>query len=569
LRHGHNSTLRSPGVRRELAGPAHPLGRPRPIVSIDLMRLHRSLLGAALMLLPAAGLAAQPGPAQASASVSSAGVKRVRIVHTTDFHGRLLPQSPSWAGGRSVGGAAVIAAHMDSAAAHFDGPTLFLSAGDALQGSAVSNLSFGRAVIDVHNASGYDAAALGNHEFDWGQDSLAARAGESTFPWLAANVTVIGTDRQPSYARAWTMIERGGVRVAVIGVALEETPQLVMPGRVANLTFASPARAIDRYAREARAAGADFVVVTGHIGAECQRPVERPAPPAVESEECAGEMMNVVRQLREPIDLFTGGHTHLRVLALAGGTPVVQSWSYGYAYSLTDLEKRGNRTVATRREVRTPWADEVTPDSAVARLVDQWTVETRPILDRTVATLAEELPRPENGLGEFAVGNLLADALRMSAGAEASLVNNGAIRRGLPAGEVNYGTLYELQPFQNAIVTVEATGAQLRQALETAVSTGRINAHLAGLIVSWDPQAPSGSRIRSIRRADGRPVLDSDRIRLALSEFMAQGGDRFEVFRQLPARQSGLVDLDAVLNYLRRQPQPVRPPPGGRWRAVR
>jgi 2',3'-cyclic-nucleotide 2'-phosphodiesterase (5'-nucleotidase family) len=525
------------------------------------------------VVLSALTLGAACAPAQSAAPETPAGagesVKRVRIVHTSDYHGRLFPQSPSWASGRSVGGAAVIAAHMDSAAARFDGPTLFLSAGDALQGSAVSNLSWGRAVIDIHNASGYDAAALGNHEFDWGQDTLAARARESTFPWLGANITVAGTDRQPSYARAWTMIERAGVRIAVIGVALEETPQLVMPGRVSNLIFGASARAIDRYAREARAAGADFVVVTGHIGAECRTPVERPAPPEAESGECRGELIDLVRQIREPIDLFTGGHTHLRVLTRVGSVPVVEPWSYGYAYSVTDLESRGGRVSATRREVRIPWGDEVTPDSAVARLVEQWSVETRPVLERTVARMAEEMPRPDIGRGEFAVGNLLADAFRMAVGAEASLVNNGAIRRGLPGGSVNYGALYELQPFQNVLVEVEASGAQLRAALEHAVSSGQVNAHVAGLLVDWDSTAPAGSRIRSVRRADGRPVAETDRIRLALSEFVAQGGDRFESFRGLSARQTGVVDLDAVLTYLQRQPQPVRAPLGGRWRQVR
>lgn len=524
------------------------------------MLLHRSALLISGLLATACAPAPPPG-----GPPPEGGIKRVRIVHTTDFHGRLAPQAPSWAGGRSVGGAAVIAAHMDSAALRFDGPTLFLSAGDALQGSAIGNLSWGRAVVDVHNASGYDAAALGNHEWDWGQDTLAARARESTFPWLAANVWVRGTGRTPSYARPWVMFDRGGVKVAVIGVALPSTPDMVMPGRVADLEFGDPSAAIDRAAREARQAGADFVVVTGHIGAECETPAEPAPPPAAESGDCAGEMIDVVRRLREPIDLFTGGHTHLRVLTTVNGTPVVQAWSYGQAYSLTDLERRGSRVVATRREVRIPWAGEVTPDAAVAGLVEQWSRETRPILEQPVAAVAAEMPRPLNGRGEFAAGNLLADAYRMGVGAEASLVNNGAIRRGLPEGTVTYGTLYELQPFQNALVEVDVPGRVLRAALEHAVGSGQVNAHVAGLIVEWDPAAAEGSRVRAMRRADGRPIRDEDRVRLALSEFVAQGGDRFTMFRGLPLRHTGLLDLDALLGYLRRQPQPVAPPADHRW----
>jgi 2',3'-cyclic-nucleotide 2'-phosphodiesterase (5'-nucleotidase family) len=171
---------------------------------------------------------------------------RVRIVHTNDFHGRPHPQSPAWAEGRAVGGSAVLAAHFDSARARFDGPTLVLSAGDDLQGTAISNVSWGRATIAVHNAKRYDAAALGNHEFDWGQDTLAARVRESRFPWLAANLFVAGTDRHPEWARPWVMVERGGVRTAVVGIALSTTPNIVMAGRVEGLDFRAEAPAIDR-----------------------------------------------------------------------------------------------------------------------------------------------------------------------------------------------------------------------------------------------------------------------------------------------------------------------------------
>src|SRR5688572_3154487 len=218
----------------------------------------------------ASGLAAgcAPAPLANGPPPESGGLKRVRIVHTNDFHGRLLPQRVD---GRAAGGSAVLAAHFDSAAARFGGPTLVLSAGDDMQGTAISNLSWGRATIAAHNASGYDAAALGNHEFDWGQDTLVARVRESRFPWLAANVFVEGTRRQPEWVRPWVIIERGGVRTAVIGIALSSTPEIVLVGRTAGLEFGPETPAIDQAAREARAAGAHFVVVTAHVGATCEQ----------------------------------------------------------------------------------------------------------------------------------------------------------------------------------------------------------------------------------------------------------------------------------------------------------
>ncbi|HEX6037338.1 bifunctional UDP-sugar hydrolase/5'-nucleotidase, partial [Longimicrobium sp.] len=390
-------------------------------------------------LIPVFALAlAACAPPPAAGPAPEATVKRVRIVHTNDFHGRLLPQTSN---GRSLGGSAVLAAHFDSAVAGFDGPTLILSAGDDMQGTAISNLSWGRATIAAHNASGYDAAAVGNHEFDWGQDTLRARVAESRFPWLAANLYVAGTRRNPDWVRPWIMIERSGVRTAVIGIALEETPEVVLAGRTAGLEFGDEAPAIDQAAREAWAAGADFVVVTAHVGASCEQSGTAPAEP---SSACRGELLEIADALTQPVDLIVGGHTHRRVLATEDSIPLAEAASYSLAYSVTDLERRGGRTVTTRHEVRSSYADEVSPDSQVARIVGEWEQRVRPITERVIATAAQPFERAE---GESGLGNLIADAHRVQTGAQASIINNGSIRRALPAGPLSWGTLFELQPF--------------------------------------------------------------------------------------------------------------------------
>jgi 2',3'-cyclic-nucleotide 2'-phosphodiesterase (5'-nucleotidase family) len=520
-------------------------------------RPDRVFLGA---LLLAGALSACSPAAPAAGPAPGDGVRRVRIVHTNDFHGRLLPQQ---VGGRAAGGSAVLAAHFDSAAARFGGPTLVLSAGDDMQGTAISNLSWGRATIAAHNASGYDAAAVGNHEFDWGQDTLAARVRESRFPWLAANVFVAGTRRQPAWLRPWVMIERGGVRTAVIGIALRTTPEVVLAGRTAGLEFGPEAPAVDQAAREARAAGADFVVVTAHVGASCEESGTAPAEP---SAGCRGEILEMADALTEPVDLVVGGHTHRRVLTHEDSIPIVEAGSYSTAYSVTDLERRGGRTVVTTREVRTPFADEVSPDTQVARVVAEWERSVRPITERVVATLAQPMEREGD---EYALGNLLADAIRVQTGAQASLVNNGSIRRPLPAGPVSWGILYELQPFANALVTVRVTGAQLREALEVALASGTPNAHVSGLVVRYDSAAPEGRRVREVRLDGGAVVDDDDVVTVGLSEFVATGGDRFTSFTQGRMTRTELVDLDVVIAYLQGLPQPVRAPDAGRWRAVR
>jgi 2',3'-cyclic-nucleotide 2'-phosphodiesterase (5'-nucleotidase family) len=513
-----------------------------------------------LLLICCALGACAPAPLAVGPPPESDGLKRVRIVHTNDFHGRLLPQQ---VGGRAAGGSAVLAAHFDSAAARFSGPTIVLSAGDDMQGTAISNLSWGRATIAAHNAAGYDAAALGNHEFDWGQDTLVARVRESRFPWLAANVFVARTRRQPEWVRPWVMIERGGVRTAVIGIALRTTPEIVLVGRTAGLEFGAEAPAIDQAAREARAAGADFVVVTAHVGASCE---QSGSAPAEASAGCRGEILEIADALTEPVDLIVGGHTHRRVLTAEDSIPIVEAASYSMAYSVTDLEWRAGRAAVLTREVRVPFADEVTPDTQVARVVAEWERNVRPVTERVIATLAQPMEREGQ---EHALGNLIADALRVQTGAQASLVNNGSVRRALPAGPVSWGVLYELQPFANALVRVEVTGAQLRAALENAVSGRTPDAHISGMTVRYDPAAPAGERVREVRLDDGRVVDDDDVVTLGLSEFIATGGDRYTSFTQGRITRTEMVDLDAVIAYLQSVPQPVRAPAVGRWQPVR
>jgi 5'-nucleotidase len=520
----------------------------------------RGALLAALLL----SACAPPPPA---AAPEPEPTKRVRIVHTNDFHGRLHVQRPGWAQGREVGGSAVLAAHFDSARARFDGPTFVLSAGDDWQGTAISNMSWGRATVAVMNAKRYDAAALGNHEFDWGLDTLRARIGEERFPRMGANVYRAGTREHPAWVLPWTMLERDGVRVGVIGIATSQTPDVVMADRLQGLEFGPEAEAIDRYAREVRAAGAHFVVVTMHEGGECDEPGRTPEE---ESRGCRGPMLEIARQLTERVDLILGGHTHLRVLTTVNGIPLMENDPYSVNYTITDLERRGDSTAVLYRAVHTSWADQVTPDTMVARVVAEWEENVRPIAARVLARFAEPLAWPDSRIGEFPIGNLIADAHRRSTGAHVALLNNGAIRRAMPAGPISFGELYELQPFQNEMVTVETTGAVLRAALENAVDAeGRILAHVSGMTIRYDPRAPVGSRIREIRLDDRGALRDTDPVTIGMTEFLAGGGDRYTMLRGERMSRTGMVDLDALIHHLQSQPQPVRPPSADRWRTVR
>src|SRR5256712_8463598 len=137
-----------------------------------------------------------------------------------------------------------------------------------MQGTLLSNVGYGRAAVAALNAFGIDAAAIGNHEFDWSVDTLRARMAEAHYRFLAANITDSAGTARPDWAEPFTVIERGGVRAAVIGLALPATPETTAPRNVRGLAFGDGARAARRVLLQARAAG-DHVIVVAPVGAFC------------------------------------------------------------------------------------------------------------------------------------------------------------------------------------------------------------------------------------------------------------------------------------------------------------
>ncbi len=513
-----------------------------------------------------------PAPAPADAPVTLAPLT-LQVLHTNDWHGRFLPEV---VGGDTIGGSAVLAAWFDSARVRFDGPTVFLSGGDIMQGTAISNLSWGRGAIDLHNRKGLDASVLGNHEFDWGLDTLRARIAESDFAWLAANVFTGGADAPPEWIEPWTVLERDGVRVGVVGVALAATPDIVMAGRTGDLRFGPEAPAIDRGVRALRDQGVDFVIVTTHVGAVCDEAGDPDGTdPEAPSTGCRGHLVDVLEAVRERPDLVVGGHTHLRNLFDVNGIPVVQAPAYGRGVTVSRLERRpGEAARVVHRAIPVPRAADVDPDTAVAAVVARWVAEVGPILDRAVAVLADSMTNAERRPRENPAGNLLADAQRWATGADIGLVNNGSLRRSLPAGEATYGLLYEFQPFQNELVRVHVNGALLREILEfglTDEATPWI--HLSGIQVEVDAARPRGSRVVRVLRAgpDGVPgpeVGPDDRLSIGTTEFLALGGDGFVLLAEGELERTGPIDVDGLIDYLGSLPQPVQPPATGRWRGV-
>ena len=474
--------------------------------------------------------------------------RTLRIITTNDFHGAFEPRADS--SGVRRGGAAYMAPVIARARAECipaNGcESVLLDGGDMFQGTAPSNRTYGATVVELFNRLGYAAAALGNHEWDWGRDSLRARMRQARYPILGANIR-FADGRDVEWIPDDTLLAVGSMRVGVIGLATVETPRVTLALNVADLRFAPLAPVVNERARALRARGADAVVVLAHSGAFCQGGGQEAM--------CNGEIIDLARGISERVDAIVAGHIHSAVTAHVNGIPIVQARSHGRTVGVIDVPLGGGDALIALRDVRT---DSIAPDAGIDSLVTRVVAAVHAEMGRPIGQIAEPLRRSGQ---QYALGNVIADAQRAAGRADVAVMNNGGIRADLQAGQATYGSLFEIQPFGNTLYRLTVRGRDLRAYLERLVGRDALNAHVSGVSVVYAPARQAGARIVRATMSDGRPLRDDATYTLVLSNFLLAGGDGLGLSSEaIKTEPLEIPDIDALVAYVRAQPQPLRVP---------
>ncbi len=467
----------------------------------------------------------------------------LRIIGINDVHGAFTARPDGTNGPR--GGLAELAGYVRDAREECAPvcTTIHLNGGDLFTGTPASDLAFGRTVVPIINAMGTHAIALGNHEFDYGQDTLRARLRELHAPVLGANVTDT-TGRDAAWVPDDTIITlAGGVKIGVIGIADPATPRTTRAIYVTDLRFLQPAQLIRERAVALRARGARRVLLVAHLGGFCERN---------DPDDCRGEIFELARAVGPgTLDAIVAGHTHSEVRTIVDGTPIVQARSSARAIGVIDLPLDGPITAPLRPEVRDVIPGRVRPDSTVAALVAD---AEAAVAGRIAARIGiTDVRWPRSG-AQYALGNLMADAHRAAGRGDIAFINNGGVRAELRAGEITWGSLFEIQPFDNRLVVVEARGAVLRRYLESLVDGNGVRYHVSGAEVEYAPTAPVGQRVRRVIMSDGRALNDRRLYRIVMSDFMAGGGDGAALVGPTKVEELNVTILDALIAHLQRMP---------------
>jgi 5'-nucleotidase/UDP-sugar diphosphatase len=400
---------------------------------------------------PATLATASPTATAAAPAAEPASRHEIIILNTTDEHGALLPgvESDFLIGGAANSDATWLRQGHDPRAG--DGNVLLLSSGDNWTGPAISTWFKGESAVEVMNAMGYRASVIGNHELDFGQEVLQARIAQADFPYLAANLYRDGTQELPDWVKPYTLLDINGVRVGVIGLALEETPQVTAAKNLEGLAFGAYEPALRRWVPVMRREGAQIIVVQAHI--------------------CTEGLMALSARVRDlGITLFHGGHCHESATMQQGNVFIGVGSSHWRDYVATRLvyDTAQNRVVEGElRLVDVLWpksaAGKIQPRPEVQTLISKWQERVQVVLGETIGYTETGL-----ALGSASLHNLLVDSwLWAYPQADVAISNVGGFRQGISRGDITLGDIVSAWPFDNELLDLTVKGRDIRSTLDT------------------------------------------------------------------------------------------------------
>jgi 2',3'-cyclic-nucleotide 2'-phosphodiesterase (5'-nucleotidase family) len=486
-------------------------------------------------------LATTPPPPPPPASVV------ISLVGTSDLHGHI----------RSLPVFAGYVNNLRKTRERDHGAVLLLDAGDLFQGTLESNLNEGASVIVLYNALKYDAAAIGNHEFDYGPagadatphtenddpfGALRKRTSEARFPFLSANILEKKTSKPLALPNVFpsTVIEKAGLKIGIIGVSTEDTLRTTISSNVVRLKMKSLAEAVNLEARRLRTSGCDLVILSAHAGGKCTNFSD---PKQLDSCEKDQEIVTLAQTLApSTVNAIVAGHTHQGMAHWVHEIPIIQSYAYGKSFGRIDLTFNTRNKTITETKIFAPQslckqgsADEgtcvpseyegvaVIPNTHLNDLVKPMMVAAE---ERKNTKLGVTLQTPFwRDYGKPSpLGDLFADLmLAARPHAQVAITNAGGIRADLPKGELTFGRFYEATPFDNhfAEITMKIRDLADIIAHNLQSKTGLIS--IAG--VQAKATCSHGKLLVSLKDPKGKKLPADKKIVITTNDFLALGGD--------------------------------------------
>ena len=461
------------------------------------------------------------------------GAKQITIVHTNDIHARIEGDKTALIGFDKI---STIVKELKAKNPN----TLVIDAGDAFHGQTIAHLVKGESVATVMNKIGYDFMAPGNHDFNYGQERLVELNTMTSFPILAANVKKAdGTD----FLTPYMIKEVDGVKIGFFGLATPDTVFMTHPKNVVGLTFEDPIKAASNMVKELEKK-TDVIVAISHLGI---------------NDSYTYTSKKVAEQVTG-IDIILDGHSHtvLETGMVVNNVLIAQAGEFGKNVGIVEFSVEGGKVIEKKASlINKAASDAIAADKEITDLV----AEIKAVNDKMTSVVVGKSAVVLDGervhvrVGETNLGNLITDAMRDATKADVAITNGGGIRASINEGEISKGEVITVLPFGNYVVLTELKGSALLEALEHGVDAYQEQAghfaHVAGVAYKFNPNKPVGQRV--IEAMVGGEKLDVNKIyRVATNDFMAAGGDKYDMFKgtpilgQYPALDEILIEYIAL-----------------------
>lgn len=516
------------------------------------MRILSVVLSLALVFglysVPVMGAEGQTGTVAADQSMAG----KLVILHTNDTHGGDLAVE-----GKSLGAAGIVQLKKDYEAAGAE--VLLVSAGDAIQGDPLVNLSSGKNEIKLMNFAGYDLMVPGNHEFDYGYKNLQKLDVLADFPFVSANIKDKATGK--AVFKENVIFDTVVGKVGFFGLTTPETLTKANPENVSSLNFEAGKdlyKEAQKQVDELKAAGADYIICVSHLGIDSSSKPNR----------STDVMMNV-----QGIDVIIDGHSHSVLDGIEGAKTIVESAGTKFAYAGV-ITLDGKSIVADLVSAANYKKVDPSINASVNAISAKIDAQLSTVFATTEVLLdgnkAPGVRTQETNLGDFAADAILWAANQaVGGGVDAAITNGGGIRASIAAGDITMKTMKTVFPFGNTVSTIKVTGAQLLELLEAATfstpaslgafpqvsgitftvdtTVAYVNGTLYPASTYYAPANP-GARIKDVTVA-GKP-LELDKVyTLATNDFTAAGGDTYYLFKGAEKYNTYIALEDALINY--------------------
>ena len=502
------------------------------------------------------------GETLTAGSVTPGQDKTVTLLFTNDVESAYDPIPAFWRDDMSmIGGIAQMTTLIRDL--RRQEPNVFLfDSGDIFTG-ALAKLTEGRLAFELMITMGYDAMAIGNHEFEYGHEVFEWQKNRVPFPVLGANFFYRDTDHP--YAQAHAIIERNGIRIGVIGIMGQDAVSAIIPSFIAPLDVSKPADAVQKSVNELRDE-VDLIVLLTHQGKTAPMQTDAESDPRLQRDIDADiALAGAVKG----IDVLFAGHadagTPEPVVNPDTGTIIMQTYGQATHLGYLQLTLDGKTGEITHYDGKlipvdpTRWG----PDKAIVDKLERYR-SMYPEIMVTVGKTKAQMNRKY--IEESDVGNLFADIFVEASGADIGFIHGGSLRKDIPEGNVRIVDILDTYPFVDDVIIKQMNGDQVRRALEQSLTFERGLLQFSGLELTYDLQRPQMERIVSLSRA-GKPVMPGDQFTIAAPGFLSEGGDLYSSFPESVAIGNIGKVSDVVIRYFRKH-EVVKVPERGRQKDI-